>query len=39
MAQMDIKQAKKSWGRRLIDNMRAHPWLYIMILPDRKSVV
>ena len=33
MAQMDIKQAKKSWGRRLIDNMRAHPWLYIMILP------
>ena len=33
MAQMDIKQAKKSSGRRLIDNMRAHPWLYIMILP------
>lgn len=33
MAQMDIKHANKSWGRRLLDNMRAHPWLYIMILP------
>ena len=33
MAQMDINQAKRSWGRRLLDNMRAHPWLYLMILP------
>lgn len=33
MAQMDIQQAKRSWGRRLLDNMRAHPWLYLMILP------
>lgn len=33
MAQMDIKQTTKSWGRRLLDNMRAHPWLYIMIIP------
>lgn len=30
---MDINQAKRSWGRRLLDNMRAHPWLYLMILP------
>ena len=30
---MDIQQAKRSWGRRLLDNMRAHPWLYLMILP------
>lgn len=33
MAQMDINQAKRSWGRRLLDNMRSHPWLYLMILP------
>ncbi|MGN0742394.1 MAG: ABC transporter permease [Candidatus Fimadaptatus sp.] len=33
MAQMDIKQANRSWGRRLLDNMRTHPWLYLMILP------
>lgn len=33
MAQMDINHAKRSWGRRLLDNMRSHPWLYLMILP------
>lgn len=30
---MDINHAKRSWGRRLLDNMRSHPWLYLMILP------
>ena len=33
MAQMDLNHAKRSWGRRLLDNMRSHPWLYLMILP------
>ena len=33
MTQVDIKHSQKSWGQRLLDNMRIHPWLYLMIIP------
>ena len=33
MTQVSLRRTPKSWGKRLLDNIRMHPWLYIMILP------
>lgn len=29
----DIKNSRMSWGKRLMMNIKQHPWLYVMIIP------
>lgn len=30
---MDIRESEMSFGKRLLNNIRMHPWLYVMIIP------